>query len=977
MDQMTPRCRLLAIDIRSGRDGSIRSTVTATENYPRALVESDDEAITLEEPRVDRSATVFWTSVRTLWNDVERHDWFLGRDVFTRVTVDVELAETQRLLEPDGPAWNASTPWRIARAEGRAIAALRVPVGVEAPDAIRFPFSVRVTDASVLAALRGEEYVEHAIRKRALRFVGAQWSEPLAVAHTVEGEIATVPPCRLLVITSQELDRWHAAPSQLFTMLEPHVWQAALVIREGARERAWLAAMYRKIFHDWPLDRSVAHAETDDPRASGDAILVLRPGGETSLSLARSVAEEAGVLQLPPWLDELEPLAARPESGPKSMPAPRTRARVIRDDVTRHLRDARAKMRAEATFLSNLDFAHEEHSLDLVLRARGELAASSAVEDLEAAVDDDPELTHRYTSVWLERDGQVVEGTIARGERTELCVQVTAQKLAERFASAFPDAVVRHLLDAPGRDAELTVALFYPEGKVDGPRRASMTLPWLADSKVCKILARPLELGDIPVRVAIYYRNVLLQSVAVTLLVTEHADPNGPSASFELDYVATEDFHRLAELDGDPRPLSLFINRTGETHWMGLRAEGAPSLDLALREIAEEDLRKYAALSQVALQDAHSVMKEGVRSHRYRDALSDANRAERETILVELARAGRVLFTDLFLLAADVDAHADDPDYRAALDGVRGEGVVRIDRIDATADCVPWGLVYDRELDVQDPNLALCPGAARRIADRGVGGAVTCGSDASCVRDRRHVCPFGFWGLRNRIEQPLAATKTADGDTLRVNVSSGPHLVSPEDVVYAYDPRLTGAKDHADAVRDALRGARSLRSLKDRSEVLDAFLDRDAPIYYLMCHGAKDPKLGTFVLRMRDRNGNVSNIDATSLTTATPRVHPFLAVLNACETTATRADVIHRLLAALARIGAIGIVGTEVPVARTFAMSYGAQLVERLGRGESLAAILRDLRWEFLASSLDPSGLIYTAYGPVDLTLTPVGDPPS
>jgi hypothetical protein len=94
-----------------------------------------------------------------------------------------------------------------------------------------------------------------------------------------------------------------------------------------------------------------------------------------------------------------------------------------------------------------------------------------------------------------------------------------------------------------------------------------------------------------------------------------------------------------------------------------------------------------------------------------------------------------------------------------------------------------------------------------------------------------------------------------------------------------------------------------------------------------------------------------------------------LVILNACETGPARALAHVKLQDAMFRLGAQGVLVTEVSVWVNLGHEMTTRLLERLQRGESISDAITAVRLELLAEKKNPLGLLYAYYGDPQATL--------
>jgi TRAP-type C4-dicarboxylate transport system substrate-binding protein len=94
-----------------------------------------------------------------------------------------------------------------------------------------------------------------------------------------------------------------------------------------------------------------------------------------------------------------------------------------------------------------------------------------------------------------------------------------------------------------------------------------------------------------------------------------------------------------------------------------------------------------------------------------------------------------------------------------------------------------------------------------------------------------------------------------------------------------------------------------------------------------------------------------------------------IVILNACETGSSRPLPYVSFQNVLAKMGARGVVTTEVSIWMTLGHEVGTNLIARLGRGEAIAEALTAIRRDLYAKKKNPLGLLYAYYGDPAATL--------
>ena len=643
-----------------------------------------------------------------------------------------------------------------------------------------------------------------------------------------------------------------------------------------------------------------------------------------------------------------------------------------------------------------LTIHHEESDLHQAVALAGELAAvvpeQAEIEQVIAALDDARASdvvagSARVTQVRITdaaTGDDVASDTSLVIERPyRLHVQVVREARAAAWASQlFPEGALRETLARLG--AVDLVVVIYPLG--DGVRLSSpggtIRLRALGDSNPLGVdltLSRP---GGFALRVCVYHDTALLQAVLVEGIADEHEGrPGGVQAA--LDFAASADF--LA-LDQHARPdVTIWTNEVSDgTHWFGVFArDGEHRVRLTRTQLAwlpPEELGIIAKQLQAALEAVlrrpgkpTPVMQRPERAYRFDPATpeDDRQRGERLDQLVALAVAGWDAYSGLFGVPSE-DSPAASAD----------EALLSIARCRPDRTNLAWAALYDYYLDGSPP--AICDVFARqlRAGQDLLDEPGRCRAQPTCplgdaLRRDRTVCPFGFWGLRHRIEQPpshiappaepaldgpdplhaasrrTTAIRRPAGDARRLGVAWWPH----------FDDRV---RTHLETL--VALGPAEVES--ERARIL-ALLERgQKQIYYFFCHGAGENL--SFVLQVGPgKVGDtikVGDLNHRKYTWSPDGPAP-LVFLNGCNTTAFRGDTINKLIDRLRAMGASGVVGTEIPVHTHLAEDVGQRVIDELAAGRPLGPAFLAMRRGLLRAQYNPLGLAYAFFGADQLHL--------
>lgn len=311
------------------------------------------------------------------------------------------------------------------------------------------------------------------------------------------------------------------------------------------------------------------------------------------------------------------------------------------------------------------------------------------------------------------------------------------------------------------------------------------------------------------------------------------------------------------------------------------------------------------------------------------------------THLTHLARIGRDFY------------HAAFPGRKgrealAALHDARRDTVIQVAPIAANAS-VPWGVVYDRPLDVAK---YVCD----KFAEHGL---------HDCPYGDDVVCPTGFWGYRHIIEQiPCWAD-----DPLLQPITERPDRVPrlqrfihnpPGALTYCLDayPFGTVVSQHR-AYMERLAGSKgmALRLGQSVDEVKQQFLQGGIHLVHFFVHGHEQD--GSHVLIIQDGDflepGRIAAWEA-QLWDEAP-----LVLLSGCGTSSYTPEDFSSLIVALLRSGVAGVLGTEVTIYTSAALEYANQFFDYILHGTTAGHAMRDITRRLMVQ-YNPYGLVYTLF---------------
>lgn len=532
---------------------------------------------------------------------------------------------------------------------------------------------------------------------------------------------------------------------------------------------------------------------------------------------------------------------------------------------------------------------------------------------------------------------------------------------------------------------------------------AKLVLPRFGATKELLVNVTPQQAGLKRLRTCIYYGNVMLQSLIFETEVVEMESDgvNGADDTIRnttrTDYLATTDFALLDEL---PQPsLNLFTNKDANgTHWIGVFSSGdASAFGLKNGDMAvfkESTLEKGASKVRECLAEIQGP------ANYYKFSgtvpLSSQNIQLREGYLCKLADSGWSLFHSLFEAVGSDNTVEMGTKFRQR---PQESEIISIARCGTDGATVPWGAMYTNPLDTHNPQpKKLCEIFKQQVAANVwdttgplpvlkekkdlLDDPVACRNQPGCPLEdpqqrRLTVCPFGFWGMVHQIEQPLQQVAT----TPRNEIPEALSLYHQGQTSFLTLGRLQQTRialglyagiDHArqhsaDIKALGQSSSADVESEDTRQKILKMMEDGKQHVYYFYCHGQSDGN--TFLLKVGAPGEFIGSSDLDPQdyinTWSTPRP---LVVMNACETVATTPDVTHGFVYTLKRMGAVGVVGTEIKVSSLLAQPVGLQLLGHLLNRMSIGEAFLELRKYFLRQ-LNPLVLAYSYYSPATLHL--------
>lgn len=888
---------------------------------------------------------------------------------------------------------------------------------------LRFPFGVSVIFDQVPVSGSWNELLfdDYVMRELPAGIVSDSPPEQADIWHLIGSDPGMLPFCldatgraARLVVLQQRPDRVTAEIGQVLDCFGRGAGAVLVLGADDNEAVSFSRTFYRKIFHNEPLDRCVAIARSSSGLRASQAVLYAAPGGELDLLLTRVPAETV--------LDEFntEPVPGRPADAPGPLTAFLHAVEQERTSPPRQSRVRRSMSRAVLGALQERRTAHAEEAMGRVhsllfdgeahdaLEARdvSKSVASGALED--RAVLEDVNVAGgsvRFAAVTLrDRDGAPIpaETALVPNRAYALAVEITPSPGTAQVSREFDERSLGPLFEREA-SVPLEVVVFAPPDEFAvATTRETIFLPRIGKSTTAQFSIVPMHKGWCRLRVGVFHQNTLLQSVALEA----YADPDGisaeeqPSVRRQMDWAASTDLLLLDELS---QPVvTVFTNDAPDgTHWIGVFSsdpKAPPALQTGqMRKVDSQDLTGRAQDLRDAMRAAH-----GETEYRYpmeSAPAGDDSVAYLQETMVDLAVSGREVFSYVFQGMTDISAER----LRSLRTALREEtgGVISVARCDGRWT-LPWASLYDFVLDVGRRNdLSLCPIFVEQLTsnrwDAATGERVEtrdmlsdpagCRAQSRCPLKGRNadvtVCPFGFWGFRNEIEEPLGQVRPAAeneipeemrrdsfsqtsiislDDEAEVRVGAGAFPFADEPVHRQEIERLVGAGLLWETHREKV-----MRMLYDQ---------KGHHLVYFYCHGVVEREFSIQVGPVGAQNLiSQASLDLDQFHWARDGNPSPLVILIACESSAARPETMHGLLGLLRNAMASGVCGAEIAIHTDLGRWWGSALVEKLLAGRSAGEVYLALRRELLRRC-SPLGLVFSLYAPASLHICedPDGD---
>lgn len=543
----------------------------------------------------------------------------------------------------------------------------------------------------------------------------------------------------------------------------------------------------------------------------------------------------------------------------------------------------------------------------------------------------------------------------------------------DEIESAFPET--------RGKPVPLEVSLFSSDFEIPATEHTQkLKLTRGKPTETLYFSVTPLRPGIARLRVCVFYKNHLLQSLGVSApaAADDGTAPEWTDYQAQVETTYSADFSHVAELPA--RGLWLGINESDDgTHALNVKSTGK-AFGRNLEDKIETALEQArGALHKVSFDiekddDDRPVIdaQTGLPKKLYRFDGQNFPRAGSEEWrvkrfredLTELAAAGSAIFDAVF--GSGFVPTAEQRELVAVANSLkktlRNPQVIQVTRLKRLEDIWPWALMYDLPID-RDHVKEVC------LSYRGEDGRALPASEgiSRCKhsRDRTVVCPYGFWGFKHIIEQPTwpGGEKAFSSLALNIKIPEHPVLAMP----------LASELQQKEAAHVQGMKAINFKFLDSLAEVEKALSpDYEPPpsnphVLYFFCHGKYDLNKNPYLQIGANDALRPADLEQWGFNWGDSH---GLVFINGCHTVDLSPKDLSVIMAPFVKADASGIIGTEITVhtflAREFAQGFFKMLLPNGNPGQKVGTIIRELRLELLMK-YNPLGLVYTPYCSAEL----------
>jgi hypothetical protein len=458
------------------------------------------------------------------------------------------------------------------------------------------------------------------------------------------------------------------------------------------------------------------------------------------------------------------------------------------------------------------------------------------------------------------------------------------------------------------------------------------------------------------VRIGVYYRNNLVQSILVTARIDQsehHSEHQGDGQRAWVDYTLTA---TLSDFEALPsRTFSILTTDNGSGSHRVVVKDGSEEV-LAFK-LTEGQMSGAIDAVRTALHDVHiEESTNWLHGQRRINRYDETNAKPRDAFVADLkllAPLGQTLWVRLL-----------EDRSRAVWDRLGQPATIQVSRI-TSSFVFPWALVYDIPLE---------PGAAFaecRLLSEWHGARQAIGVTARrCPYEREHtlntICPFGFWGFKHIIEQPPSMPEGRSLSLVVQAVNQPAHLVAGVSLDL---PDHALSTDHLQRLAPVFTCA-SVTDLRQR-------LAEPVEMIYFYTHGRRHALPGgsqsTPALALGTSDLLLPETIAAWRRGSWPAEHwqrtSPLVFINGCHTVDITPESLVSFVESFANASAAGVIGTEIAIAQRVAGEVAEEFFRHFRAELTVGEALHRTRINLLLKG-NLLGLAYTPYCSADLRLS-------
>lgn len=537
---------------------------------------------------------------------------------------------------------------------------------------------------------------------------------------------------------------------------------------------------------------------------------------------------------------------------------------------------------------------------------------------------------------------------------TKQDVELVIGLFSESFAIEQPTGVLS--VPATGLATVKTPASVLPSGMgVDAE---------LSQERLLFRVTAPAAAGRADLRVNMYCQGLLVQSRLVTAVIGagEPLNAAGAMRSSVLDFDLSPALAPSHLGDIAPHKLSLMLNSDSQgTHAFRVFGQDGNEVFQNSASLSPSQLADLLNQSRNVLQQvAWGFMGDWDQKAPYRYEQASAAQSNWRADVIALAVQGYRIYDSRIRNLAGSSAGEDK-----LRDLLRMPGMVQLASIDSASDVLPIAMIYDYDLDTQNPQaLTICPQFEASLKSGGDLLSEPCfvGNCPNRSDSYTVVCPSGFWGFRHDIGMPWSA-------------SGGPEMAKT--IAYSGDPQVDIAYyqfpslgDHLDKL--AALGFQAQRQ-EGRDPAIQMFKSTEPQVVYFYCHGVtiKQDAQTSIPALMIGSQGTPGFFDTSNFRARRirwPQARP-LVIINGCHTTDISPNqALSFVQTFIEYVEAAGVIGTQITIFEPLAQRFAETFLRAFRGGDPLGRAVRRARLQLLAEC-NPLGLVYQPFGYAGLKL--------